>query len=245
MPRRDRIGIGDAQRQFVLQQHPAAGLQRAEHTTVLAMGVAGLQAAEVGGALLRRQTASRLPALQREQRACRLRRSSEPPWFLGMMGATDRARWYSRAPQHSQRPLARVSTRYLIESLIGVRCRLQWANTSSPRCARKASRRWRQSSSNSSRSLSLKLYCCAEAFGYAAHQGVGALFAAGDAVAREHLAHHELDAFGGVIDLDHVFRQDPGGYVLRLGRTAASQELHEHQGLVNVAHAHALGDGVA
>jgi len=49
LPRRHRIGIGDAQRQFVLQQHPAAGLQRAEHTTVLAMGVAGLQSGEVGG----------------------------------------------------------------------------------------------------------------------------------------------------------------------------------------------------
>jgi hypothetical protein len=35
--------------QSVLQQHPAAGLQRAEHTTVLAMGVAGLQAAEAEG----------------------------------------------------------------------------------------------------------------------------------------------------------------------------------------------------
>jgi hypothetical protein len=33
--------------QCVLQQHPAAALQRAEPTTVLAMGVAGLQAAEV------------------------------------------------------------------------------------------------------------------------------------------------------------------------------------------------------
>jgi hypothetical protein len=49
VPRRHRVGIGDAERQFVLQQHPAAGLQRAEHTTVLAMGVAGLLAAEVGG----------------------------------------------------------------------------------------------------------------------------------------------------------------------------------------------------
>ena len=49
VPRRHRVGIGDAQRQFVFQQHPAAGLQRAEHTTVLAMGVAGLQAAEVCG----------------------------------------------------------------------------------------------------------------------------------------------------------------------------------------------------
>ena len=27
-----------------------------------------------------------------------------------------------------------------------------------------------------------QLYCCAEAFGYAAHQALGALFAAGDAV---------------------------------------------------------------
>jgi len=35
--------------QCVLQQHPAAALQRAEHTTFLAMGAAGLQSAEVGG----------------------------------------------------------------------------------------------------------------------------------------------------------------------------------------------------
>ena len=34
--------------QCVLQQHPDAGLQPAERTTVLAMGVAGLQSAEVG-----------------------------------------------------------------------------------------------------------------------------------------------------------------------------------------------------
>jgi hypothetical protein len=48
----------------------------------------------------------------------------------------------------------------------------------------------------------------------AAHQGVGALLAAGDAVAREHLAHHALDAFGVVVDLGHVFPQDPAGHVL-------------------------------
>jgi hypothetical protein len=66
----------------------------------------------------------RLPALQRKQGACRLLRSSEPPWFLGTMWSTSRARWCSCAPQHSQRPLARVSTRYLIEPLIGVRWRL-------------------------------------------------------------------------------------------------------------------------
>ena len=49
VPRRHRVGIGDAQRQFVLQQHPAAALQPAEHTARLAQGVAGLQSAEVGG----------------------------------------------------------------------------------------------------------------------------------------------------------------------------------------------------
>ena len=31
------------------------------------------------------------------------------------------------------------------------------------------------------------------------------------------LAHHALDAFGGVIDLGHVLPQDPAGYVLRGG----------------------------
>ena len=38
--------------------------------------------------------------------------------------------------------------------------------------------------------------------------------------------------------------QDPPGKVLRGGGAAAAQELHEHQGLVDVAHAHALGDVV-
>jgi hypothetical protein len=59
------------------------------------------------------------------------------------------------------------------------------------------------------------------------------------------LAHHPLDALCVVIDLGHVFPQDPPGNVLRGGWAAATQELHEHQRLVNVAHAHALGDLVA
>ena len=59
------------------------------------------------------------------------------------------------------------------------------------------------------------------------------------------LAHHPLDAFGEVLDLGHVLPQDPAGYVLRGGRAAASQELHEHQGLLRVDHAHALGVVVA
>ena len=78
---------------LVLQQHPAAALQRAEHTARFAVAVAGLQAAEVGAPSCVGKQPSRLPALQRKQRACRLVMSSEPPWFLGMMVATSRARW--------------------------------------------------------------------------------------------------------------------------------------------------------
>jgi hypothetical protein len=51
----------------------------------------------------------------------------------------------------------------------------------------------------------------------AAHQAVGALFVAGDAVAGEHLADHPLHAFRVVVDLGHVFAQDSAGYVLRGG----------------------------
>jgi hypothetical protein len=58
------------------------------------------------------------------------------------------------------------------------------------------------------------------------------------------LAQHPFHAFRGDRDLGHVFPQDPAGHVLRGGWAAASQELHEHQGLVNVAPAPALGDGL-
>ena len=77
-----------------------------------------------------------------------------------------------------------------------------------------------------------------------AHQVVGASLVAGDAVAGENLAHQALDAFGVLLDLGHVLPQDPAGHVLRGGGAAASQELHEHPGLLRVAHAHALGDGL-
>jgi hypothetical protein len=76
--------------QFVLQQHPAAGLQATEIDAASCVG----------------KQPSRLPALQRKPRACRLLRSPVTPWFLGTMGSTPRARWCSWAPQHSQRPLA-------------------------------------------------------------------------------------------------------------------------------------------
>ena len=45
--RRQRSGIVDAHRQFVLQQHPAVPLWFAEHTAFLAVAVAGLHAAEI------------------------------------------------------------------------------------------------------------------------------------------------------------------------------------------------------
>ena len=63
----------------------------------------------------------------------------------------------------------------------------------------------------------LKLVALGVAQLLAAHKVVGALVVAGDAVAGEHLAHHALHPFGVVVDLGHVFAQDPGGYVLRCG----------------------------
>ena len=49
----------------------------------------------------------------------------------------------------------------------------------------------------------------------AADQAVGAVAVGGDAVAGEHLAHHALHPLGGVIDLGHVFAQDPPSHILR------------------------------
>jgi len=46
--RRHRIGIGDAQRHFVLQEHPAAGLQRADDAAILPVAVALLDPTEIG-----------------------------------------------------------------------------------------------------------------------------------------------------------------------------------------------------
>jgi hypothetical protein len=59
------------------------------------------------------------------------------------------------------------------------------------------------------------------------------------------LAHQALDAFRVVVDLGHVLPKEPAGNVLRGGRAAAAEELHELQGLVDVAHAHAPRDVVA
>jgi hypothetical protein len=46
-----------------------------------------------------------MPALQRKQRVCKLLRSSEPPWFLGMMWSTSMTR-FCRVCQATARPAA-------------------------------------------------------------------------------------------------------------------------------------------
>jgi hypothetical protein len=57
------------------------------------VAIAGLHAAEVGAPSCVGKQPSRMPALQQKQRACRLLRSSEPPWFLELIWSTSRARW--------------------------------------------------------------------------------------------------------------------------------------------------------
>jgi hypothetical protein len=91
----------------------------------------------------------------------------------------------------------------------------------------------------------LQLIALAIAQFVAADQAVGAVAVGGDAVAGEHLAHHALHPFGVVVDLGHVLAQDPAGHILRWGGAAAAEQFQQHQGLVDVAHAHALGDVLA
>ena len=119
VPLAHRIGIGDAERQLVLQQHPAAALQRAEHTARFAVAVAGLQVAEAE----RLQVADGLRAALVLPLRGRLRLGDDGchlqgPLVRGLLGN-------SLAPQHSQRPRALVSTRYFTEPLIGLRWRLR------------------------------------------------------------------------------------------------------------------------
>ena len=64
-----------------------------------------------------------------------------------------------------------------------------------------------------------------------ADQAVGAVAVGGDAVEGE--------------PCPPCAAQDPPGHVLRWGRAAPHQQLHEHEGLADGAHAHALGDVVA
>ena len=119
------------------------------------------------------QPASRLPSLARLAAAavrCRLLMSSEPPWFLGTMGSTARALWCGVC-QATARPAAfaasfglgehpdfdRAADRGAVAAPVPEAAGFCVSKqpTSSPRCIRKASRRWRHSSSNWSRSASL------------------------------------------------------------------------------------------
>jgi hypothetical protein len=84
----------------VVQQHPAAAFQRAEHTARFAPAVAGLHTADAESL----QVADGVGAAL----------------VFGLMWSTSRARWCSWAPQHAQRHWARMSTLYFTEPLIGV-----------------------------------------------------------------------------------------------------------------------------
>ena len=112
----------------------------------------------------------RLAALQRKQRDCRLLRSSDPHWFLGMMWSTSRARWcgvcqatagaaaFAAAFGPGEHPVFnRAADRGAVAAPVpeAAGFYVSKQHTSSPRCIREASRRWRHSSSNWSRSASL------------------------------------------------------------------------------------------
>jgi hypothetical protein len=149
--RRHRIGIGDAQ---LPMRSPAAPGRwppaRRSHSPPRAF--------------------HRWPALQRKQRACKLLRSSEPPWFLGTMGSTSRARWcrvcqataclaaFAAAFGLGEHPdFDRAADRGAVAAPVPEAAGFCVSKqpTSSPRCIRKPSRRWRHSCSSSSRSASL------------------------------------------------------------------------------------------
>jgi len=68
-------------------------LQRAEQTTVLAMGVAGLQAAEVCGALLGRQTAIAFAGIAAEAEGLQVAEVVRAALVPGHDGSISRARW--------------------------------------------------------------------------------------------------------------------------------------------------------
>ena len=70
--------------------------------------------------------------------------------------------------------------------------------------------------------------CCAEAFGYAAHQAVGALVVVSDAVAGEHPA-NQARRIRRAKSYAEPSRRRPGNSV--------AQALHEHQRLALMAHA--------
>lgn len=59
-----------------------------------------------------------------------------------------------------------------------------------------------------------------------------------DAVGGQHPPHHPFHPFGVVLDLGAVFAEDPSGDVFRGCRAAPTEQLHQHQGLIDVRHPH-------
>ena len=110
------------------------------------------------------------------------------------MWSTSRALWCSWAPQHSQRPLARVSTRTLIEPLNGVRWRLRCANTCSPPAPERHPAAGGTAATVHRARLRSALLLRQKPDGYGADPPVAALQHLRDAVAIEHPAHHPLHA---------------------------------------------------
>ena len=232
VPRRHRIGIGDAQRQFVLQQHPAAALQRAEHTTVLAMGVAGLQAAEVGGRIF--VALAGIAAEAEGLQVAEVVRAAMVPGhdvvhLQGPLVLVCAAAFAAAFGPGEHPDFDRAADRGAVAAAVGEHLLAALHSEGIEALAAQLQ----------------QLFALGVAQFLPAHKVVGALVVAGDAVAGEHLADHPFHALRVVVDLGHVLPQDPAGYVLRRGGAAAAQELHEHQRLVDVAHAHAPRDVVA
>ncbi len=194
------MGIGDAERQLVLQQHPPAALQRAEHTARFAVVVAGLHTAEaerlqvahgVGAALVFGDDVVHLQG---------------PLVFVGAAGL-------AAAPGPCEHPvLHRAADRAAVAAAVGKHFLAALLAEGVEALAAQL----------------LQRVALGVAQFVAADQAVGAVAVGVDAVEGE--------------PCPPSAAQDPPGHGLRWGRAAPPQQLHEHEGLVDGAHAHALGD---
>jgi hypothetical protein len=176
--RRHRVGIGDAERQLVLQQHPAAALQRAEHTARLADPVAGLQAAEIGavGVALAGVAAEAEGLQVAEVVGAAVVFRHDVVHLQGplvLMGAAALA----AAPGAGEHPvLDRAADRRAVATAVGKHLLTTLLAEGIEALAAELQ----------------QLVALGVAQLVAAHQGVGALLTASDAVAGEHFAHHAL-----------------------------------------------------
>ena len=78
-----------------------------------------------------------------------------------------------------------------------------------------------------------------------ADQVVDASLMSRDAVGGQHPPHHPFHTFGVVLVLGTVLTEDPAGDVFRRCRTASAEQLHQHQRLIDVRHAHPPVDVVS